>query len=45
MLALTLKREIPEAMKPRRIEIGGAGGGPQHDRIEAQAEDRQSVAA
>ena len=40
MLALTLKREIPEAMKPRRIEIGGAANGPQHDRIEAKAEER-----
>ena len=26
MLALTLKREIPEAMKPRKIEIRGEGG-------------------
>ena len=42
MLALTLKREIPEAMKPRRIEIGGAASGPKHDRIEATAEERQS---
>jgi molecular chaperone IbpA len=41
MLAITLKREIPEAMKPRRIEIGGTSG-PQHDRIEASAEERQT---
>ena len=27
MLALTLKREIPEAMKPRRIAIGGTAAG------------------
>jgi molecular chaperone IbpA len=44
MLALTLTREIPEAMKPRRIEIGGAASGPQHDRIEAKttSEERQT---
>jgi molecular chaperone IbpA len=40
MLAILLKREIPEAMKPRRIEIGGSAQ-PQHDRIEARAEERQ----
>ncbi len=40
MLAITLKREIPEAMKPRRIEIGGSAQ-PQHDRIEARAEERE----
>lgn len=40
MLALSLKREIPEAMKPRRIEIGGATV-PQHDRIEATADERK----
>jgi molecular chaperone IbpA len=37
MLAMTLKREIPEAMKPRRIEISGAASGPQHDRTGAKA--------
>jgi molecular chaperone IbpA len=31
LLAIELKREIPEAMKPRKIEIGGAQ--PQHDQI------------
>ena len=35
MLAIELVREIPEAMKPRRIEIGGVQ--PQRDRIEATA--------
>lgn len=44
MLAVTLKREIPEAMKPRRIEIGGSAQ-PQHDRIEARAEERESETA
>ena len=32
MLAIELVREIPEAMKPRKIDIGGASQ-PQHDRI------------
>jgi molecular chaperone IbpA len=36
MLAITLRREIPEAMKPRRIEIGGTVQ-PRHDRIDAGA--------
>lgn len=31
MLSIELVREIPEAMKPRKINIGGAQ--PQHDRI------------
>src|SRR5215212_4437773 len=35
MLAIDLVREIPEAMKPRKIEIGGAQ--PKHDQIEATA--------
>ncbi len=35
MLSIELVREIPEAMKPRRIEIGGEG--PSHDSVEARA--------
>jgi molecular chaperone IbpA len=31
MLAIELKREIPEAMKPRKINIGGSA--PKHDQI------------
>lgn len=43
MLAITLKREIPEAMKPRRIEIGGSDEArPAPQRIDARAEDRVS---
>ena len=42
LLTVELKREVPEAMKPRRIEIGGGVSSPQHDRIEATAEERQS---
>ena len=33
LLAVELVREIPEAMKPRKINIGGSQGQPQHDRI------------
>ena len=35
LLLVELVREIPEAMKPKKINIGGtAGTGPKHDRIE-----------
>jgi molecular chaperone IbpA len=33
LLAIDLVREIPEAMKPRKINIGGSQGEPRHDRI------------
>ena len=34
LLLIELVREIPEAMKPKKIEIGGsADSGPKHDRI------------
>ena len=36
LLQIDLRRELPEAMKPRRIEIQGAA--PRNDLIEAQAE-------
>jgi molecular chaperone IbpA len=39
LLAIELKREIPEAMKPRKIDIGGSA--PKHDQIEATAEAEQ----
>jgi molecular chaperone IbpA len=44
LLTIDLKREVPEAMRPRRIEIAGAGGGnvlrgPQPQRqVEGQAQ-------
>ena len=41
MLAIELVREIPEAMKPRKIEIGGAQ--PKHDQIEATAEEQKET--
>ena len=34
LLLVDLVREIPEAMKPRKINIGGGEGQPKHDRIE-----------
>jgi molecular chaperone IbpA len=37
LLSVELVREIPEAMKPRKISIGG--GEPQHDQIEATAKE------
>ena len=41
MLAIDLMREIPEALKPRRIEIGGAS--PKHDQIEATAREKETA--
>jgi molecular chaperone IbpA len=41
MLAIDLVREIPEAMKPRKIEIGGSA--PKQDRIEATAKEDETV--
>ena len=41
MLSIELEREIPEAMKPRKIEIGGTQ--PQHDRIEAKAKQSEQA--
>ena len=45
MLSIQLVREIPEAMKPRKIEIGGTQGqssAQQPQTIEADAQQRQS---
>lgn len=41
LLSIELVREIPEAMKPRRIEINGGSSRA----IDAQAEDREQVAS
>ena len=41
MLAIDLVREIPEAMKPRKIEIGGSA--PKRDQIEATAKEDETV--
>ena len=43
MLQIELVREIPEAMKPRKIAVGGTQ--PQHDQIEATAEKKEPVEA
>ncbi|MEO6247563.1 MAG: Hsp20 family protein [Sphingomicrobium sp.] len=39
LLSIELVREIPEAMKARKIEIGGGSSEPSHDAIEAKAND------
>jgi molecular chaperone IbpA len=36
LLSIELKREIPEAMKPRKIDIGGSE--PRQKTVEARAE-------
>ena len=41
MLSIELVREIPEALKPRKIEIGGVQ--PKHDQIEATANKEKEV--
>lgn len=44
LLRIQLKREIPEAMKPRRIEISGGRSAPANDRLEAPAEAASDAA-
>ena len=41
MLSLDLVREIPEAMKPRKIEIGDSA--PKHDQIETTAKETETA--
>ena len=41
LLNIDLVREVPEALKPRKIEIGGAQ--PQHDQIEATANEEKET--
>lgn len=43
LLNISLKREVPEAMKPRRIEIGGSSNAASNDRLEA-SHDHQDAA-
>ena len=45
LLAIELKREIPEAMKPRKISIGGAEGGEQSAIGSDQPASKQTVNA
>ena len=42
LLSIALKRVVPEAMKPRRIEI--SGGATAHNRIEAPSDEPREVA-
>lgn len=41
LLSIELRRVVPEAMKPRKIAIGGVH--PANDRIEAQKTDRDAA--
>lgn len=43
LLRIALKREVPEAMKPRKIAIGGANINPANDRLEAPLDDRNAA--
>ncbi|MES2288461.1 MAG: Hsp20 family protein [Pseudomonadota bacterium] len=44
LLRISLKREVPEAMKPRRVTIGGSGSFPAEDRrLEAVNDDREAA--
>ncbi|MBW8910809.1 MAG: Hsp20 family protein [Sphingomonas sp.] len=40
LLEISLQREVPEAMKPRKIEIGGSAA---NDRIEGSSDDQQAA--
>ncbi|RYD96923.1 MAG: Hsp20 family protein [Sphingomonadales bacterium] len=42
LLRIALKREVPEAMKPRKIAINGVEA-PANDRLEAPREDRDAA--
>ena len=45
LLQIELVREIPEAMKPRKIDIGGGAKEPRHDTIEAKANEPVQTSA
>ncbi|SFV12917.1 molecular chaperone IbpA [Methylobacterium sp. 174MFSha1.1] len=42
LLAVDLKREVPEALKPRRIAIGGSQAALGQDNAPAQVENRSA---
>ena len=44
LLTVDLKREVPEALKPRRIAIGGASTAIGQDNAQAQVENRAKAA-
>ena len=43
LLSIDLAREIPEALKPRRIEIGAAGASPNVRRIHKEPADARAA--
>jgi molecular chaperone IbpA len=43
LLNITLKREVPEAMKPRRIEITGGADSAANDRLDGPNENRDAA--
>lgn len=43
LLRISLKREVPEAMKPRRIEVGRAAPASANDRLEAPEGDHEAA--
>lgn len=43
LLHIDLEREIPEAMKPRRIEIGAGAATPRRERVREQPTERRQV--
>ena len=43
LLRISLRREIPEAMKPRRIEINGASTTAANDRLDAPKAEREAA--
>lgn len=43
LLRIALKREVPEAMKPRKIAINGANAAAANDRLESPSEDRDAA--
>ncbi len=43
LLSISLKRELPEAMKPRRVEIKSSSAGSQPELIEGQATETKAA--
>jgi molecular chaperone IbpA len=43
LLRIALQREVPDAMKPRRIQIEGGGNSPANDRLERPAKGHRAA--
>lgn len=43
LLRIALKREVPEAMKPRRVAINGAAAAPANDRLEGPSKAQEAA--